>query len=85
MTNCVGLGSDGASIMFGRKGGVGVLLAKEAPYLTHVHCVAHRLSLACSDASKDVSFLKSYKDTLRNLYIHVTGSGIWVNKLEFMQ
>lgn len=85
ITNCAGLGSDGASVMFGRKGGVGVMLAKDAPYLTHVHCVAHRLSLACSDAAKDVSFLKSYKDTLKNLYIHVSGSGIRVNKLESMQ
>ena len=63
--------------MFGRKGGVGVMLAKDAPYLTHVHCVAHRLFLACSDAAKDVSF----KDTLKNLYIHVSGSGIPVNFL----
>ena len=85
VTNCVGLGSDGASVMFGQKGSVGVLLAKESPYLTRVHSIAHRLSLACSDAPKDVSFLKSYKDTLRNLYIHVTGSGIRVNKLESMQ
>ena len=83
--NCVGLGSDGASVMFGRKGGVGVLLGKDAPLLTHVHCVAHRLSLACSDAAKDIPFLKSYKDTLKNLYIHVSGSGIRVSKLEALQ
>ena len=85
VTNCVGLGSDGASVMFGRKGGLGVLLGQDAPLLTHVHCVAHRLSLACSDAAKDVPFLKSYKDTLKNLYIHVSGSGVRVKKLESMQ
>ena len=33
--------------MFGRKCGLGVLLGKDAPLLTHVHCLAHRLSLAC--------------------------------------
>ena len=57
MTNCVGLGSDRAAVMFGRRGGLGVLLGKDAPLLTHVHCVAHRLSLACSDAAKDIPFL----------------------------
>ena len=76
MKDCVGLGSDGAWVMFGQKGGVCVLLGKDAPLLTHVHCVAHRLSLTCSDAAKNIQFLKSYKDTLKNLYIHVSGSGI---------
>ena len=85
VSNCVGLGSDGASVMFGRKGGLGVLLGQDAPLLTHVHCVAHRLSLACSDAAKEIPFLRSYKDTLKNLYIHVSGSGVRVKKLESMQ
>ena len=85
VTKCVGLGSDGASVMFGRKGGLGVLLGQDAPLLTHVHCVAHRLSLACSDAAKDIPFLKSYKDTLKNLYIHVSGSDVRVKKLESIQ
>ena len=50
-----------------------------------MHCEAHRLSLACSDAAKDIQFLKSYKDTLKNLYIYVSGSGIRVSKLEALQ
>lgn len=48
--NLVGLGSYGASVMFGKKGGIGVLLS-------HVHCVAHRLAFACSDAAKDEPYL----------------------------
>ena len=81
----MGLGSDVAWVMFGQKGGVGVLLGKDAPLLRHVHCVAHRLSLARSDAAKDIQFQKSYKDTLKNLYIHVSGCGIKVSKLEALQ
>ena len=54
VSNCVGLGSDGASVMFGRKG---VCLGQDSPLLTHVHSVAHRLSLACSDAAKDNIYL----------------------------
>lgn len=83
--NLVGLGSDGASVMFGCKGGVGKLLREHAPHMTHIHCVAHRLALACSDAAKDIPFLRTYKDTLKNLYIHVTGSGVRTYKLESMQ
>ena len=83
--NLVGLGSDGASVMFGKKGGVGVQLQKDAPMLVHVHCVAHRLSLACADAAKDFPYLMSFKDTLKNLYIHVNGSGVRTYKLEAMQ
>jgi protein involved in polysaccharide export with SLBB domain len=37
--NLVGLGSDGASVMFGRKTGVGVQLKQDASFMTHVHCV----------------------------------------------
>lgn len=83
--NLVGLGSDGASVMFGRKAGVGVKLEKDAPYLLHVHCVAHRLALACADSAKDIPYLKKYRETLKNLYVHVTGSGIRSHKLEALQ
>ena len=82
MKNCAGFGSDGVWVMFGRKGGKG---GKDAPLLTHVHCVAHHLSLLCSDAAKDIQFLKSYKEALKNLYIHVRCSGIRVSKLEVLQ
>ena len=34
--NYVGLGSDGALVMFGQKGGVGLLLGKDAPLLMQV-------------------------------------------------
>ncbi|XP_053400529.1 zinc finger protein 862-like [Mercenaria mercenaria] len=83
--NLVGLGSDGASVMFGRKGGVGVKLQEDSPMMTHVHCVAHRLALACSDATKAIPYLKNYKNILKNLYTHVNGSGIRTYKLEEMQ
>ena len=48
----VGLGSDGASVMLGKKTGVGVRLKARSPHLTHVHCIAHRVNLAASGAAK---------------------------------
>ncbi|MEW8545721.1 MAG: hypothetical protein AB2693_19540 [Candidatus Thiodiazotropha sp.] len=83
--NLMGLGSDGASVMFGKKRGVVVQLQKETPMLVHVHRVAHRLLLTCTDAAEDFLYLASYKDTLKTLYIHVAGSGVRTNKLEAMQ
>ena len=46
----VGLGSDGASVMFGWYNGVGVRMAAESPHLVHVHCIAHRVALVASNA-----------------------------------
>ena len=57
----IGLGSDGASVMLGKKTGVGVRLKVCLPHLTHVHCVAHRVNLEASRAAKlenvDVSLI----------------------------
>ena len=44
----MGFGSDGASVMTGRRAGVGTRLYRSNPYLIAIHCVAHRLALACS-------------------------------------
>lgn len=85
ITTLVGLGSDGASVMFKKKGGVGVLLSKDSPISTHVHCVVHRLAIASSDAAKESPYLKIYKDTLKNLYFHASVSGAIIYKLEAMQ
>jgi len=48
----VGMGSDGASNMLGRKKGLAVLLQEEHPEMVTVHCICHRLELAFRDATK---------------------------------
>ncbi|XP_067031378.1 uncharacterized protein C17orf113-like [Acropora muricata] len=50
----VGLGTDGAAVMTGRHNGLGVKLKQLNNILIQVHCVAHRLNLAASQASKDI-------------------------------
>ena len=42
----VGFGSDGASVMLGKKGGVASLMREKKPELQAIHCYAHRLELA---------------------------------------
>ena len=51
ITKMVGIGTDGASVMTGRKNGVVVKLKEMAPSLIGVHCAAHRCSLASSQAA----------------------------------
>ncbi|XP_046572000.1 E3 SUMO-protein ligase KIAA1586-like [Haliotis rubra] len=64
----VGLGSDGASVMTGRKSGVGVRLTDECPFLVHVHCIAHRVSLASHDAAKMSKVVTDFTKTLNEIY-----------------
>lgn len=48
----VGLGTDGASVMTGVRGGLGVLLQRDIPQLIQGHGVEHKLELAVMDACK---------------------------------
>ncbi|KAF3835729.1 hypothetical protein F7725_028287 [Dissostichus mawsoni] len=53
MARVVGLGSDGANVMVGRKAGVAQKMRlNDCPYLVNIHCGAHRTALAARDASK---------------------------------
>ncbi|KAJ3581115.1 hypothetical protein NHX12_017030, partial [Muraenolepis orangiensis] len=51
----MGLGSDGASVMTGKRAGVGALLKRDSPFLIQVHCNAHQAALAAVDAANAVS------------------------------
>lgn len=65
----VGLGTDGAAVMTGCKGGVGVLLKNAgASYLVQTHCSAHRVSLALSQAAKNIPRIKNIEIILAQLY-----------------
>ena len=51
--------SDGASVMTGKKGGVATKLRKEfAKTMINIHCICHRLALACADTGDDFKFIR---------------------------
>lgn len=54
--NLIGFGADGAATNFGKHHGVFAQLSCDMPWLMGIHCVAHRLELACKDALKDSYF-----------------------------
>ena len=61
----IGFGSDGASIMTGKKNGVATRFKKVAPHMIAVHCMAHWLNLCSSKSADSVPYLKNvFQETL---------------------
>ena len=68
LSKAFGLGSDGAAVMTGVKGGVSGLMKKENPMIVNVHCLAHRLALCTSQAATDIPALKGYQQIITDIY-----------------
>lgn len=65
----VGIGTDGAAVMTGHKNGVAVKLQNSgATYLTQIHCAAHRVSLALSQAAKSSALVHDVEIILSQVY-----------------
>ena len=62
------LGSDGASVMIGKKNGVSAKLKHDNPSLINIHCIAHRLTLAAKDSFADIPYLKKNEGVMSCLY-----------------
>lgn len=62
------LASDGASVMVGKNRGVSALLKRENPRLIDVHCICHRLALACSDSNNEIQYMLTIERLLVQLY-----------------
>ncbi|XP_063050080.1 uncharacterized protein C17orf113-like [Engraulis encrasicolus] len=77
----MGLGSDGASVMMGCHSGVGALLKKQSAFAVQVHCIAHRVALAASDASKAVQMVANYRRTVNSVYSFYKNSATRTNRL----
>lgn len=57
-------GSDGTSVMVGRKNGVITKLRGMVLHLIGNLCVAHRPALAVGQAAKGISYMEKFKDIL---------------------
>ena len=64
----LGLATDGASVMTGKRNGVAALLRRECKLLLNVHCICHRLALACGDANDHVQYIQSVEKILLQLW-----------------
>ena len=80
-----GLGSDGASVMLGVRGGVSTLLKQQVPFLISNHCIVHRLTLACGQAANEITYLKRFKDLLDKLHRYYENSPVRMAGLKAIQ
>ena len=86
MCTCLcSLGSDGASVMVGARGGVAKLLKDCVPFLVSHHCIAHRLALACGQSADEVTYLKRFKSVLDQLYRFYSYSAVRAAGLRSIQ
>ena len=86
MSKVVCLGIDGAVVMMGRRLGVGVQIhSKFSPFVTQIHCMAHRLALGCLDCLKGMKPLETFKAPFTSLYIQMSGSANKSSKLQEIQ
>lgn len=62
------LASDGASVMTGSRNGVAAKLRETVPTLINIHCICHRLALACNDANDNLTPISQVETVLRQLW-----------------
>ena len=67
-TKLTGLATDGCSVMTGKRNGVAVQLRRECKLILNVHCICHRLALACGDANDDLNYIKVVEKVLVQLW-----------------
>lgn len=65
MKSCV---TDGAGAMIGRHNGMAAIIKRDVPDLINIHCVCHRLALACADAAKELSYIKKVEGLLLQVW-----------------
>ena len=60
---------DGAAVMMGKHSGVATKLKERVGnYLVAIHYVAHCLELAVLDAVKEVPYLKTFQETVKEVF-----------------
>ena len=80
-----GFGSDGAAVMTSTRNGVTGRLQRMNPKLVNIHCIAHRLALATSQAAEKVNYLKEFQEILTSLYYYFKRSSVRNEKIKSIQ
>lgn len=70
----MGLSTDGANVMVGKTNGVAAKIRQSNDKLLNLHCVCHRLALACTDSCEELKFIKEVEDVLRQLWYYFHNS-----------
>ena len=60
--------------MSGKDAGVATLLKRRNPYIVNLHCLAHKLALAASQAADQVTYMKRYTKCISAIYSYFSRS-----------
>ena len=74
ISKLMGLSSDGASVMVGKNNGVAAKLRQRNSKLLNMHCVCHRLALACMDTCQELKYIWEVEAVLRQLWYYFHNS-----------
>ncbi len=66
--NFIAFTSDGASVMLGKRSGVGQRMKEKFPAILLWHCLNHRLELAISDAISSIDPIQTFFDKIYSVY-----------------
>ena len=80
-----GIGTDGASTMLESRNGVVAQLDRIRPSAIGVHCAAHTLNLASSQASDAVPYVKKFNTIIRQLFDFYDNSAVRTAGLDEVQ
>ncbi|MCO5607521.1 hypothetical protein L7F22_061718 [Adiantum nelumboides] len=86
VSKLVAFGSDGCSTMTGKENGVATLIKKYVnPFLTSIHCVAHRAALAVSSVAKNLEYAKTLETLVNSIAIYFNASNKRMEDLQATQ
>ena len=72
----VGIGTDGATVMIGCRNGVVKRMQNVCKAAVGIHCAAHRLNLASTQAANSVPYVKKFNSVLRQLFDYYDNSAV---------
>ena len=85
VSNMVGFGSDGASVMTGCRNGFASKIKRDVHHVFSIHCVAHWLALTYGDAADKVDYLVTFASTLKSLHSYIHHSSVRMESLATWQ
>ena len=74
ISKCMSIVTDGAAVMVGKNNGVAAKLKTVNKKLVSIHCICHRLALACNDSNEQTSYINTVELVLRQLWQYFENS-----------
>ena len=85
MRKVLGLGTDGATVMTGKKNGLTGRFLRENPHIANTHCGAHKVALVSEQAAAKVKALQDFKETITSIYYYFKQSAVRVADMAAIQ